>query len=119
MEETRKTITQQSLFTEGKVIASAGQGQSVTMSEAIQRRSAKRSMYAQERTLSQAMMEEITSHQNLLRSYRRVVSNGGSAGMYGMQTKELKNWLRTNYTKLREQLMSGTYRPQRATCGGT
>ena len=112
MEETGKRITQMSLFTKGKVIASAGQGQSVTMSEAIQRRSAKRSMYAQERTLSQAMMEEITSHQNLLRSYRRVVSNGGSAGMDGMQTKELKNWLRTNYTKLREQLMSGTYRPQ-------
>src|SRR4030067_3172764 len=73
---------------------------------------AKRSRYAQDRALSQAMMEAIVSHQNLLWSYRRVVSNGGSAGMDGMQTKELKNWLRTNYTKLREQLMSGTYRPQ-------
>src|SRR3990172_7462686 len=112
MKETRKTITQMSLFAGGKVIVSARQGQSVPMSEAMRRRLAKRSRYAQERALSQAMMEEITSHQNLLRSYRRVVSNGGSAGIDGMQTKELKNWLRTNYTKLREQLMSGTYRPQ-------
>ena len=80
MEETRKTLTGLSLFTGEKVITSAGQGQSVTMSEAIQRRLAKRSKYAQERTLSEAMMEEVTSHQNLLRSYRRVVSNGGSAG---------------------------------------
>jgi len=112
MEETRKTITQTPLFRGEKVIASAGRGQSVTMSEAIQRRLSKRSMYAQERTLSQGMMEEITSHQNLLRSYRRVVSNGGSAGIDGMQTKELKNWLRTSYTNLREQLKSGTYRPQ-------
>lgn len=100
------------LFTEDKVIASAGQGQSVTTSETKQRRLAKRSTYAQERTLSEAMMEEIASHQNLLRSYRRVVSNGGSAGVDGKQTKELKNWLRTNHTNLRKQLMSGTYRPQ-------
>ena len=112
MKETRKTITQMSLFAGGKVIVSARQGQSVPMSEAMRRRLAKRSRYAQERALSQAMMEAIVSHQNLLRSYRRVVSNGGSAGIDGMQTKELKNWLRTNYTKLREQLMSGTYRPQ-------
>jgi RNA-directed DNA polymerase len=112
MEETRKIITQQSLITAGKVIASSGQGQSVTMSEARERRLVKRSMYAQERTLSQAMMEEIISHQNLLRSYRRVVSNAGSAGIDGMQTKELKMWLRANYTNLREQLMSGMYRPQ-------
>ncbi len=117
MEETRKTITQSDsyrmpLFTGEKVISSSGQGQSVTMSEARERRLVKRSMYAQERTLSQAMMEEIISHQNLLRSYRRVVSNAGSAGIDGMQTKELKMWLRANYTNLREQLMSGMYRPQ-------
>lgn len=112
MEETRKTVIPIFPFTGEEIITSAVQGQSVTKSEAKQRRLTKRSMYAQERTLSQAMMEEIISHQNLLRSYRRVVSNGGSAGIDGMPAKELKNWLRTNYTNLRELLMSGTYRPQ-------
>ncbi len=81
-------------------------------SESYERKLHKRSMYAEERALSQQLMEEIVSHQNLLRAFRRVVSNGGGAGVDGMKTSELKSWLRSNYQKLREGLLLGSYKPQ-------
>lgn len=76
------------------------------------RRMQMRSAYAEERAFSQKMMEEVADHQNLLRAYRRVVSNGGGAGIDGMKTTALKGWLRANYANLRDQLLSGQYRPQ-------
>ena len=66
----------------------------------------------EERALTSGIMEEIVSSLNLLRSYRKVVSNGGSAGTDGMTVKELKEWLRKNIKQLQTQLLSGTYQPK-------
>jgi len=46
-----------------------------------------------------------------MRSYRQVLSNAGSAGVDGMMVKELKAWLRSNHSCLKQQLEQGIYRP--------
>jgi len=39
------------------------------------------------------MLEDILSRENMTQAYKRVKSNGGSAGIDGMSTKELKAYL--------------------------
>jgi group II intron reverse transcriptase/maturase len=57
-------------------------------------------------------MDRVVEPSNLMRSYRKVVSNAGSAGVDGMGVKELKAWLRSNYSGLKQQLEQGIYRPE-------
>ncbi len=66
---------------------------------------------ASERALTTGLMEQIVEPTNLMRSYRKVVSNGGSAGIDGMEVTELKGWLRQNYSQLRQKLVTGKYHP--------
>jgi len=65
----------------------------------------------EERALTSGIMEEVVSSLNLVRSYRKVVSNAGSAGVDGMTVKELAPWLRNNFKELQEQLLRGSYHP--------
>jgi len=113
MGSTRKEVGKQtSLFAGEDTTAFGRERHGVSLLETQRRGLEKHSMYVAERALSTGMMEEVTSHQNLLRAYRRVVSNGGSAGIDGMQTKALKEWLRGHYIQLREELQKGLYCPQ-------
>lgn len=66
---------------------------------------------AEERALTGTLMEEVLTPTNVTRSYRRVVSNGGGAGVDGMAITELKKWLGSNFSRLREELLNGRYRP--------
>ncbi len=43
---------------------------------------------------------------------RRVKANKGSPGVDGMRVEELEAWLDGNWEKLRQGLLSGTYRPR-------
>ena len=52
-------------------------------------------------------MEQITHPSNLMRSYGKVVSNAGSAGVARMGVKELKGWFRENYSQLKDKLLIG------------
>ena len=45
-------------------------------------------------------------------AYQRVVSNKGAAGIDGMTVGELGDHLRHNWPCIREQLLTGEYRPQ-------
>jgi len=65
-----------------------------------------------ERALTTGLLEQIIEPPNLMRSYRKVVSNAGSAGVDGMEVKELKGWLRENYSELKHKLLTGSYHPQ-------
>ncbi len=65
-----------------------------------------------ERTLTSHLMEGIADPLNVTKACRQVVSNGGSSGIDGMKTEELKEWLGKNLSRLRESLLSGTYQPQ-------
>lgn len=65
-----------------------------------------------ERALTSDLLNAAMHPVNLLRAYRRVVSNGGSAGVDGMTVIDLKVWIRKNYQTLREEILAGKYEPQ-------
>jgi hypothetical protein len=57
-------------------------------------------------------MEEVCERENCLQALKRVKSNKGSAGIDGMTVEELPIYLREHWPAIREQLLSGTYKPQ-------
>jgi RNA-directed DNA polymerase len=58
------------------------------------------------------LMEEVCGRENCLRALRRVKANKGSPGIDGMRVGELAGYLKQHWPVLREQLLSGTYKPQ-------
>ena len=58
------------------------------------------------------LMEEVCQRDNCLQAYKRVKSNKGSAGIDGMTVEQLPGYLKEHWPAIREQLLSGTYKPQ-------
>jgi RNA-directed DNA polymerase len=58
------------------------------------------------------LMEEVCERENCLQAYKRVKSNKGSAGIDGMTVDDLSAYLKEHWPAIREQLLSGTYKPQ-------
>jgi RNA-directed DNA polymerase len=58
------------------------------------------------------LIEEACEKENLKEALRRVKANAGAAGVDGMTVKELSDFLRENWPRLKEQLLAGAYRPQ-------
>jgi group II intron reverse transcriptase/maturase len=56
-------------------------------------------------------MEEIVSRANMQKAYNRVVSNKGAAGVDDMSTGQLKGYLQTDWPRIKEELLNGTYNP--------
>jgi RNA-directed DNA polymerase len=63
-------------------------------------------------TNTDKLIEEACEKENLKEALRRVKANAGAAGVDGMTVKELSDFLRENWPRLKEQLLSGTYKPQ-------
>ncbi len=61
---------------------------------------------------SEALMEAVCEWENSEQALARVKSNKGSAGIDGMTVEELPAYLKKHWPTLREQLLSGTYKPQ-------
>ena len=57
------------------------------------------------------ILERILDGKNVLKAWKRVKQNGGSAGVDGMQIREAGPWLRENWQKVREDLLRGRYHP--------
>lgn len=66
--------------------------------------------WVQKRALTQDLMEAVASLKNLTAAAKQVISNGGSCGVDGMTTEELKGWTPLNYESLRQSLLRGDYR---------
>ncbi len=66
---------------------------------------------AEERVLTQDLMDRVADLSNLAAALRQVVQNGGSPGIDGMTTKELKRWFEENWRSLQESLLDGSYKP--------
>ncbi|MEE9184393.1 MAG: group II intron reverse transcriptase/maturase [Acidimicrobiia bacterium] len=62
--------------------------------------------------MTDRLMEEVCERGNAEKALRRVRSNRGSPGVDGMTVEELPGYLREHWPGIREQLLSGTYRPQ-------
>lgn len=61
---------------------------------------------------SESWMEAICSRDNLGKALKQVQANKGSAGIDGMNVKELPGHLSGHWPAIREQLLQGTYQPQ-------
>jgi RNA-directed DNA polymerase len=57
------------------------------------------------------LMEEVCERENLREALRRVKANKGSAGVDGMTVGELTDYLKQHWPTIREQLLSGIYKP--------
>ena len=60
---------------------------------------------------TERLMEEVCERENCQRALRRVKANKGSAGVDGMTVRELPGYLKQHWPAIREQLLSGIYRP--------
>lgn len=65
-----------------------------------------------ERTARRGSMEEVVSPSNLRAALKRVKRNKGSPGVDGMSVEELPDFLRENWSAIREQLLTGRYQPK-------
>lgn len=59
-----------------------------------------------------ALMELIVSPHNLRRAWRQVKGNRGAPGPDGMTVTQFEVWAGENWSKVRQQLVEGTYQPQ-------
>jgi RNA-directed DNA polymerase len=62
--------------------------------------------------IEEQMMEEICERENCKQALKRVKANKGSAGGDGMTVQQLPDFLKQHWTTIREQLLSGTYKPR-------
>src|ERR1022692_541903 len=62
--------------------------------------------------MGEQLMEEVCERENCKQALARVKANKGSAGVDGMTVNELPEFLKQHWPALREQLLSGTYKPE-------
>lgn len=56
-------------------------------------------------------MEATLGRDNMMAAYTRVVANGGAPGVDGMTVADLMPFLKTNWPRIKEDLLAGRYRP--------
>lgn len=59
-----------------------------------------------------SLLEKVIERENLNQAYKRVVKNGGSHGVDGMEVEALLPYLKQTGESLRQQLLEGKYKPQ-------
>src|SRR6202171_3833363 len=62
--------------------------------------------------MGEQLMEEVCERENCKQALARVKANRGSPGVDGITVNELPEFLKQHWPAIREQLWSGTYKPQ-------
>jgi RNA-directed DNA polymerase len=62
--------------------------------------------------IGEQLMEEVCGRENCKQALARVKANKGSAGVDGMTVQQLPEYLKQHWPAIREQLLSGAYKPQ-------
>ena len=60
----------------------------------------------------QDLLSRVLSKANMVKAWKRVKANRGSAGVDGLSVAETVEYLKTEWPRVREELRSGRYRPQ-------
>lgn len=105
MSEKRQKIQLELAFTEinrSEAPRDSGEGTGTLM--------AKRA--AESMAISRQLMEEVCERRNCKQALARVKRNKGSAGIDGMTVEQLPAYLKKHWPIIREQLLSGSYKPQ-------
>ena len=58
------------------------------------------------------MLEKILSDENIRLAQKRVYSNKGAGGVDGVTTDELEEYMKENWSSIKEQIRNRTYKPQ-------
>jgi len=67
---------------------------------------------AESPAIGEQWIEEVCERENCKRALARVRANKGSAGIDGMTVEQLSGYLKQHWPAIREQLLSGTYKPR-------
>src|SRR5215472_4180732 len=62
--------------------------------------------------LGERLMEEVCEQENCKQALARVKANKGSPGVEDMTVRDLPGYLKQHWPAIREQLLSGTYKPK-------
>jgi len=62
--------------------------------------------------IAEQLMEEVCGRENCKQALKRVKANKGSAGVDGMTVQQLPEFLKQHWPAIREQLLSGAYKPK-------
>lgn len=62
--------------------------------------------------VTDSLMEQVVARENMLAALKRVERNGGAPGVDGVPTERLRDQLRAEWDRIRQELLTGTYRPQ-------
>ena len=65
-----------------------------------------------ENPVKERLFEEVLERENLFLALKRVKANGGSPGQDGMTVNELPLYLHDHWPRIKQELISGHYRPQ-------
>jgi len=61
---------------------------------------------------SSLLMQQILDRTNLYRALKQVTRNKGAPGVDGITVEQLPEYLKHHWGNIRQQLLSGTYKPQ-------
>ena len=60
----------------------------------------------------EGLLRQALSRENMVKAWKRVKANKGSAGVDGLSIEQTVEYLKTQWTRIRQELLNGTYRPQ-------
>lgn len=58
------------------------------------------------------LLDMILERNNMMKAYKRVISNKGSHGVDGMKVDELRPFLKNKWPTIKEELLEGKYKPE-------
>lgn len=58
------------------------------------------------------LMEEILNRENMLQAYKKVKVNKGASGVDGITTDEVQEYLKENWSSIKERIQKRKYKPQ-------
>jgi len=61
---------------------------------------------------TESLMKAVIEHQNMIKALQQVKRNKGQGGIDGMSVDQLDDYLNTNWSAIKEQLLDGSYQPQ-------
>jgi RNA-directed DNA polymerase len=68
--------------------------------------------HKQEGSGREDLLTQVLSRENMVAAWKHVKANKGSAGVDGMSIEQTAEYLKTQWPRIREELLSGRYQPQ-------